>query len=127
MRLLLFLLLYAKILNNSFRIQHLAFRIQNAFVAQLDRASDSDSEGRWFDSSRARQKTKGFAFLQILFSFYHSLIISGFSKTLSRVLMYGTTSLSAPILWSKVSVIGITFLTPKSISPLLFLNTNSLS
>lgn len=25
-------------------------------VAQLDRASDSDSEGRWFDSSRVRQK-----------------------------------------------------------------------
>ena len=25
-------------------------------VAQLDRASDSDSEGRWFDSSRAYQK-----------------------------------------------------------------------
>ncbi len=28
----------------------------NAPVAQLDRASDSDSEGRWFDSSRAYQK-----------------------------------------------------------------------
>ena len=26
-------------------------------VAQLDRASDSDSEGRWFESSRAYQKT----------------------------------------------------------------------
>ena len=41
-------------------ILHFAFCILNlifAFVAQLDRASDSDSEGRWFDSSRARQKT----------------------------------------------------------------------
>ena len=26
-------------------------------VAQLDRVSDSDSEGRWFESSRAYQKT----------------------------------------------------------------------
>ena len=41
-------------------ILHFAFCILNlifAFVAQLDRASDSDSEGRWFDSSRARQKS----------------------------------------------------------------------
>lgn len=27
-----------------------------ALVAQLDRALDSDSKGRWFESSRARQK-----------------------------------------------------------------------
>ena len=29
-------------------------------VAQLDRALDSDSKGRWFDSSRAYQKTPAF-------------------------------------------------------------------
>ncbi len=28
----------------------------HALVAQLDRASDSDSEGRWFESSQARQR-----------------------------------------------------------------------
>ena len=38
-------------------------------VAQLDRVSDSDSEGRWFESSRAYQKSRmrkrsGFYFLQ---------------------------------------------------------------
>ena len=27
-----------------------------ALVAQLDRVSDSDSEGRWFESSRAHQR-----------------------------------------------------------------------
>ena len=32
----------------------------NAPVAQLDRVSDSDSEGRWFDSSRAYQKRSNF-------------------------------------------------------------------
>lgn len=33
-----------------------ASEIIYALVAQLDRASDSDSEGRWFESSQARQK-----------------------------------------------------------------------
>ena len=30
-------------------------RHKYALVAQLDRVSDSDSEGRWFESSQARQ------------------------------------------------------------------------
>ena len=34
----------------------LAGTIKYAPVAQLDRALDSDSEGRWFESSRAYQK-----------------------------------------------------------------------
>ena len=43
-----------------------------ASVAQLDRASDSDSEGRWFDSSQAHQKTpqkilRSFCFIDLLF------------------------------------------------------------
>ena len=43
-----------------------------ASVAQLDRASDSDSEGRWFDSSQAHQKTpqkilRSFCFISLLF------------------------------------------------------------
>jgi hypothetical protein len=29
--------------------------LQKALVAQLDRVSDSESEGRWFKSNRARQ------------------------------------------------------------------------
>ena len=46
------------------------FEIQNlfAFVAQLDRASDSDSEGRWFDSSQARQKEKDLQFRKSFFN-----------------------------------------------------------
>ena len=43
--------------------------LKNAPVAQLDRASDSDSEGRWFESSRARQKTSHTA----MFFYLHKL------------------------------------------------------
>ena len=32
-----------------------------ALVAQLDRVSDSDSEGRWFESSQARQRAEKFS------------------------------------------------------------------
>lgn len=38
------------------------YNIINAPVAQLDRASDSDSEGRWFDSSRAYQQKASFVY-----------------------------------------------------------------
>ena len=33
-----------------------------ALVAQLDRASDSDSEGRWFESSQARHTAETICF-----------------------------------------------------------------
>ena len=34
--------------------------VKYAPVAQLDRVSDSDSEGGWFESSQARQKRTDF-------------------------------------------------------------------
>ncbi len=48
--------------------------IKYALVAQLDRVLDSDSKGRWFESSQARQKeTK--AFLRLLSPFLYSKIL----------------------------------------------------
>ena len=60
--------------NKDFTLtKYIRFDILNyskfVLVAQLDRASDSDSEGRWFDSSQARQTKKGFAFCKSLFYF----------------------------------------------------------
>ena len=52
--------LFSNNLSPNFALQSSLFLLYcslvSAPVAQLDRASDSDSEGRWFDSSRAYQK-----------------------------------------------------------------------
>ena len=48
--------LLVSIIKNSSAFRTLNSALKSALVAQLDRASDSDSEGRWFDSSQARQK-----------------------------------------------------------------------
>ena len=47
-------------------------------VAQLDRVSDSDSEGRWFESSRAYQKERhdeNRVFLFVFVSTGHNIVL----------------------------------------------------
>ena len=58
--------------NKDFTLtKYIRFDILNyskfVLVAQLDRASDSDSEGRWFDSSQARQTKKDLLFANPFF------------------------------------------------------------
>ena len=50
----------------------------HAPVAQLDRALDSDSKGRWFESSRAYQKDLFFSEEQV---FFHSCAGCGGKKS----------------------------------------------
>ena len=38
----------------------MSWQLKNAPVAQLDRALDSDSKGRWFESSRAYHEKSHF-------------------------------------------------------------------
>ena len=58
------------------RGRSLAGTIKYAPVAQLDRALDSDSKGRWFESSRAYQSRQNLRITIVICRFYLLLVRS---------------------------------------------------
>ena len=61
----------------------ICYNIFDALVAQLDSASDSDSEGRGFESRRVRQKSKSLVEINISQGF---LLCAKSLRTLRRCL-----------------------------------------
>ena len=76
----------------------------NAPVAQLDRVSDSDSEGRWFESSRAYQyqslicpvDKSGFLKINIKNDSHKRVVFGGDNRDRTDDLLHAMQALSQP-------------------------------